>query len=887
MVLSFCGPAKGNGYLWGDPVFQEAGLCFPFVPRVILWYNKNMRGATFSLATSFSKRRLLGAVLLFVVLAAISLGAATLRNALTTHPVFPIQIYLAGLGSQTPLLDIPSQHQYVGGAFGISAEGGASTLTRVIITEIGSMNPQDLANVHIHYDVSSSYCSDKSFSESDPTFGYPTTFDGSGKALFTGSIPLAASQAACLYAVLDVKSTALNGQTLDLAIVNAETEIVASGNSEVCPDVHNPPPDGQLMDTCPQRTIPGLTTLRLPPPSVTTVAGIGTQAPFLNIPSSAQYVGGTFRMLPDTGGTTVNRIIITEKGTVRADTNLFGVRLHYDLDTTAPYDCSSETFSASDSTYGVTTSFNSLSKATFDGSLAIGAQQAACFYLVLDVQGGAGHNDTLEVEISNPASEVVAAAGSVSPSVAVPINGTTVLTQATPVSVTVSAVGTQASSLNIPSTANYSGGAFRMITDSGSATVTKVSVSEAGSIDEANLTSLKLYYDLDTSAPYDCLSETYNSQDALYSDTATAGRAGNIVSFTGSVNVSTTQAACFYFIFDIESAAQDGSTIEVEIANPSIDVSVSSGARVPSAVAVPINGTTIARRLEGIALFVSSRGIQTSLIRIPSSAQYIGGAFVVSAGSGNAEVTKLVFAEVGTVAGGNIPRSSLYYDLDRTAPYDCASESFSVSDSIYAQGSGTGTESASYTGTVTVTPTQSVCFYMLVDVSEGARDGDTLDIFLSNPAQDVTASSGASVSPSTTVDVQGTTVLSPSALPVIPEGGLIRATGDIDVWIVKYVGSKRFKRLILSPHVFASYGHLRWDDVREVSRSTVDSYITSDLVRADGDTRVFRLFPSGDTGERRWVKTADAFNRLGFDWDAIYTINSVDRDAYIDGLSIE
>ena len=832
------------------------------------------------------RRILIGLAALFMF-AGIGLAAVSWRNALTMHSVRPIRIYLGGLGSQTPLLNIPTQHQYVGGSFGISAEGGASTITRVIVTEIGSVNAQDLANVHLHYDVSSSYCSDQSFSESDPTFGFPTTFDGSSKALFTGSIPLAASQAACLYVVLDVKSTALNGQTLDLAILNAETEIVASGDSEVCPDVHNPPPDGPLVDTCPQRAIPGLTTLSLPPPSVTTVAGIGTQAPFLNIPSSAQYVGGTFRMLPDTGGTTVNRVIISEKGTVRADTNLFGVRLHYDFDTTAPYDCASESFSASDPTYGVTTSFNSLSKATFDGSLAINAQQAACFYAVLDVQSGAGHNETLEIEISNPSTDVVVAAGNVSPSVAAPINGTTVLTQATPVSVTVSAVGAQASSLNIPSTDNFSGGAFRMSTDSGSAIITKVSISETGSIAEANLTSLKLLYDLDTTAPYDCISETYNPQDGLYGDTAAAGRAANVVAFTGSVNVSTTQAVCFYFVFDIEGAAQDGSTIEVEIANPSIDVSVSSGARVPSSIPVVINGTTIVRRLEGIALFVSQRGTQTSLIRIPITGQYIGGAFVVSAGSGSAEVAKVILAELGTVAGANIQRSVLYYDLDTTVPYDCVSESFSIADSIYAQGSVAGAETASYTGSVTATPTQSVCLYVVIDVADGARDGDTFDIQILNPSRDVTASGGASVSPTTPIDIQGTTVLSLSALPSIPEGGLIRAVGDIDVWIVKYVGTKRFKRLILSPHVFESYGHLRWEDVREASQSTVDSYITSDLVRADGDTRVFRLFPSGDAGERRWIKTADAFNRLSFDWDAIYIINSVDRDSYIDGPAIE
>jgi len=121
----------------------------------------------------------------------------------------------------------------------------------------------------------------------------------------------------------------------------------------------------------------------------------------------------------------------------------------------------------------------------------------------------------------------------------------------------------------------------------------------------------------------------------------------------------------------------------------------------------------------------------------------------------------------------------------------------------------------------------------------------------------------------------------------IPEGSLIRAKGDIDVWIVKYVGSKKFKRLILSPSVFNSYRHLHWSDIKEVDQSVVDSFDTSNLVRAVNDPKVYHLFSSGDTGEKRWIKTQEAFTRLGFDWDSVYQINAVDRDSYITGEPIE
>jgi len=133
-------------------------------------------------------------------------------------------------------------------------------------------------------------------------------------------------------------------------------------------------------------------------------------------------------------------------------------------------------------------------------------------------------------------------------------------------------------------------------------------------------------------------------------------------------------------------------------------------------------------------------------------------------------------------------------------------------------------------------------------------------------------------------DAAGTII---PAASTIQEGALIRAVGDIDVYIVKYVGAKQFKRLILSPSVFNSYQHLKWTDVQDIEKSVVDSFTTSELVRAVNDAKVYKLYPAGDTGEKRWVKTAEGFNRMGFDWDAIYEINSVDRNSYVTGANIE
>lgn len=121
----------------------------------------------------------------------------------------------------------------------------------------------------------------------------------------------------------------------------------------------------------------------------------------------------------------------------------------------------------------------------------------------------------------------------------------------------------------------------------------------------------------------------------------------------------------------------------------------------------------------------------------------------------------------------------------------------------------------------------------------------------------------------------------------IPEGALIRTRGTIDIYIVKYSGSKKFKRLILSPTVFNSYEHLRWDDVMEVEQAVTDSFIVSDLVRVIRGEKIYKLYPQGDTGEKRWIKELDAFYANEWDLDAVYEINSFDRDSYLTGPDIE
>lgn len=155
---------------------------------------------------------------------------------------------------------------------------------------------------------------------------------------------------------------------------------------------------------------------------------------------------------------------------------------------------------------------------------------------------------------------------------------------------------------------------------------------------------------------------------------------------------------------------------------------------------------------------------------------------------------------------------------------------------------------------------------------------------------------------STTLWLSGAVMLAPLSVGAVTvvDGDLIRnpnveGMAQFDIYIAKTVGEKKFKRLILSPHVFESYEHFdkngngdNWDDVIDVDQATMDSFTTTDLVREDGNDKVYRLYAEegADTGTKYWLDmTADDFTAV-FDADAIYTINATDTAGYTAGSDI-
>jgi len=161
---------------------------------------------------------------------------------------------------------------------------------------------------------------------------------------------------------------------------------------------------------------------------------------------------------------------------------------------------------------------------------------------------------------------------------------------------------------------------------------------------------------------------------------------------------------------------------------------------------------------------ISSSGNQTSTTTIPTSDFYIGGKFIATENNSSRNITSIKIAENGSVdAQNNLSNIRLYYDIDNTFPYDCADQGYNPSsDSQFGSAEEFDGENgyAEFTkiGGVQVSTTQSLCFYVVLDVESSALNNDSVDIIIDDPSIDVTVDSG-DVLPDTSIYLNDTTLL--------------------------------------------------------------------------------------------------------------------------------
>jgi hypothetical protein len=108
---------------------------------------------------------------------------------------------------------------------------------------------------------------------------------------------------------------------------------------------------------------------------------------------------------------------------------------------------------------------------------------------------------------------------------------------------------------------------------------------------------------------------------------------------------------------------------------------------------------------------------------------------------------------------------------------------------------------------------------------------------------------------------------------------LLRAENDQKVY---YITESGLKRHIPNIETFNSYGNL-WQDVILVKDFELSAIPDNQLIRQTGDSKVYKL----ENGTKRWIKTAEAFNRLGLNWAQIAPVNSVEINSYSEGALIE
>lgn len=201
------------------------------------------------------------------------------------------------------------------------------------------------------------------------------------------------------------------------------------------------------------------------PANALTVSISGTQATNLNSGDTAQHIGGgstaAFQLQMSGSAVNVNSVKLTEQGTITLS-DLTSQKLYYESASTCTYNGIESNVTATPT--GETVTFS------LTGVQAPIAPNYLCLYHVFDLNGtNAVGGETIDIEISNPSTDIVLASGQNTDTAAKQLTGTTtVLPNATSVS--------------------YQGGAFTDGAQSGySATITGAGFGVAGAgVDRAN-----------------------------------------------------------------------------------------------------------------------------------------------------------------------------------------------------------------------------------------------------------------------------------------------------------------------------------------------------------------------------------------------------------------
>lgn len=501
------------------------------------------------------------------------------------------------------------------------------------------------------------------------------------------------------------------------------------------------------------------------------------------------YVGGKFLLYNNyvRRSYDITGLTITESGTVDGSNGLSNIKLQYEMDTVAPYDCQSVSYDGSEGQFG-STDTNGFSGAngvsSFTGTtVTLSTTTAMCGYVVMDVLDAALSSSTIDIAIANPVNDITVTDSTAGPATSQNLTGTTHIfndtptlthyhwrnddgTQATATSKTSGSEDTallalQQSSpvrlrLQVSNEGSTSTGPTQYRLEYGSTTGICASTSAwvdvgaaGGEFDMSN--SIHMTDGGDTTNIALGLGGVTDENTTFLSPN---GGLKDTSSQTGSINLSPTQFVELEYSIVASTTAAEGNTYCFRVTNAGTPLTTYS--QYPRAnIAADV--------------LVTASGTQIATTNIPATDFYVGGAYVFTDNTGSHTITSITIRENGTVDGQTeLDNIRLRYDLDTSIPYDCSSESYSGSEtqfgSIDTDGFSSANGTSTFSGSVTIATTSTLCLYTVLDTTPSVQNGDTIDIIIESPSTNVVLSGGDSVSPGITRDITGSTTLQGAVL---------------------------------------------------------------------------------------------------------------------------
>lgn len=552
----------------------------------------------------------------------------------------------------------------------------------------------------------------------------------------------------------------------------------------------------------------------------------------LNIGTTSAHIGGAFTIAENVATRTVTSITIEENGTVNAQTGLDNIKLFYDLDTTAPYDCEGEFYAGTESQFGNTdtdgfSGADGTSLATSSPGVTIHSTQTMCVYPVLDVLTNTTAGQTIEIEINNPTVDIIASgAPDIEPATTVLLPGTTIIQAQDRDQIhyhwrnddgdetdggggaTSATGGIQDSSLDtlgkeqeirlrigISNEGNRTSDSTQYRLEYGKKVTTCdvvaswTDVGTGGGIwdmfDTTNLT------DGNDTTNISVASGGVTNENTTYLTDNNAVK--DISSQTAGITLASTEYADLEYSIISTNAATEGDTYCFRVTN--------AGSLLESYTVYP-EATILAD------VNVTSLGTQKSTVDIPTAGVETGANFVlVDNIAGTTTVQSVTITAAGTVDLQNdIYDIELYYEYDTSAPHNCVGQSYQGTENQFGSTDAdgfSGSNTSTFTDSIGISPTYAMCLYVVYSASSTVADSETININIANASTDVVIDSGT-LSPSALVDLPGTTVFVNSTVSQVhyhwrdddgTETGATSATGGVEDTVLENLRRTVPKRL--------------------------------------------------------------------------------------------